>query len=156
MAEIAAAKSPKKFGQPVPSAPVERTLREVQPKKFGMMTSQLQFIGHDYSLLTIKVPADWTFEDVLKPEAWVNVCWRVAKDQTNTRIDSAGSIIQAHHKEWLAELYIQEVIYDHLKSACGLKVTCIGPVCDPKTGKACPIDIATGLPWQPKKAVADA
>lgn len=152
MAE-AAAKSVKVAGKPVPTPEVPKTLREVQIKKFP--PSSLQLIGQDYSILTVAAPKEWSYADVLNPGAWVHVAYRVAKSADMR--DSVGSLIQvrsADHR-WFAVLYLQAVLYDQMKSPCGLKVTCVGPIIDPKTGVACPIEIDSGRPWRATTMVED-
>lgn len=156
MAEAAVKTTPKSLkvaGTPVPTPEVHQTMRAVQIRKFP--PSSLQLIGQDYSILTATAPKDWNFEDVLKPGAWVHVASRVAK--TADKRDSVGSLIHvrsADHR-WFAVLYIQEVLYDQMKSPCGLKVTCVGPIVDAKTGKACPIDIDAGTPWREPQVTDD-
>ena len=148
MSDVAVAAKPVKSTAPVaPVKPVAQTLREAQPRKFP--PSGLQVIGQDYDVLTITAPAEWSFEDVMKPVAWSNVCGLVAKDALNTRRDKIGSLIEVRTADhaFYAVLYIGAIVLDHLGKPCGLSVQCIGPSVDPKTGKSCPVDVKTGLPW---------
>lgn len=134
-------------GGTVPATKVERTLREVQPKKFS--PSSLKIDGQDYEVLTMTAPADWSFADAMRPVAWANVATIVAKDALNTKRDRVGSIIQLHtvdHK-FFAELYIKAVVLNDLRSPCGLELVCVGPSIDLKTGTACPINLKTGKAW---------
>ena len=145
MSEAAVAAKPTKSSAPVapsvPVKPVAQTLRQALPRKFK--PSNLQEMGQDYSILTVTAPADWSFEDVLAPIAWANVFGLVARDALNTRRDKIGSLIEVRSEDhaYYAVLYIVQVLKD------GLAVQCIGPSLDPKTGKACPVDVKTGLPW---------
>lgn len=156
MAEMAVkpVKGQRVAGTSVPTPEVPKTMREAQIKKFP--PSSLQVIGQDYSILTATAPKEWSFDDVIQPSAWVHVAHRVAKSAYMR--DSVGSLIHvrsADHR-WFAMLYIQNVLYDHMKSPCGLEVTCVGPSVDVKTGKACPIDICSGTPWRdPQPAMDD-
>lgn len=150
MPEVRKLKEPVKSqlveGKPIPTPDVPREPRAPKVKKFP--NGAIQVLGHDYSVLTIKAPSDMTFENALIPEAWVHASRKVAMD-TNRRREWIGSIIHLHsaNGEWFAELYIRKVVYDKFKQPCGLAVTCIGPVSDPKTGEAMPVNVATGLPW---------
>lgn len=106
-----------------PAAPAElQTLRQAQPKKFS--PSALWPIGQDFELLTVKVPDDWTMEDVLKPIAWCNVAAIVAKDNLSTRSDKIGSLIYARsdNGKIKALLTIESVTLDHLRQPNGLVV----------------------------------
>lgn len=137
--------------QPVPQEPREPTIQK-------FTKNSMQLIGHDYSILTVTAPSGMTFENALVPGAWVNVSRLVAKNASSGRNEWLGSTIHVHaaDRAWFAELYIRAVVYDKFKQSCGLEVTCIGPSADPKTGKAMPIDVATGLPWVDAKAVEEA
>lgn len=124
--------------------PAVNRLRQVQSKRFG--PSDMHPIGQDYDILPVTAGADWTFEDVMKPEAWANVARKVARDALNTRRDKLGSIIHVHSatQAFFAELYINAVVFDNMNNPCGLKVSCIGPSIDIETGEARPIDMKTG------------
>lgn len=157
MAQAAVKSSQKVAGTPVPTREVPKTLREMQVRKFPQ--SSMQIIGQDFSILTITAPADMSVDEALIPEAWVNVSRRVAMDSTNRRREWLGSLIHVHSAThaWFAIFYIRSIVYDKFKQPCGLQVACIGPSVDPKTGKACPINVATGLPWvDPKEDTEEA
>ena len=130
----------------------EPKLREVQPKKFP--PSMLYPIGQDYEILNVTADADWTLEDLLAPIAWTNVCKKVARDPLNTRRDMLGSAIHVHtsDKSFFAILIINGVVFDNMNNPYGLDVQCIGPSIDPKTGRACPVNVKTGMPWSGKAA----
>jgi hypothetical protein len=148
MSDVAAAsKAAKSTAAPAAPAKPVQTLREAQPKKFP--PSALQVIGHDYDTLTITAPADWTFEDAMRPVAWANVCRLVARAELSGQRNKIGSIIELRNVShtFFARLYIKEVMFDHLKNPCGLKLICVGPSFDPKTGEARPINLATGKAW---------
>lgn len=143
-------------GNPVPTPEVPKEPRAPTIKKFP--NGAIQVLGHDYSVLTIKAPPEMTFENALVPEAWVHASRKVAMD-ANRRREWIGSLIHIYSEghKWFAVLYIRGIVYDKFKQPCGLQVACIGPSVDPKTGKAMPIDLSTGLPWvDPKEAVEEA
>lgn len=122
-----------------PSA-VVKTLREEQPKV--LRGSDLKVYGHGYERLTATIPAGWTLDDVLKPGFWTNVVHMFQKNQMTGGADRSGSIIELRTEDgaFYADLIVRAVL------GRGLIVQCIGPSQD-KTGKACPVDLSTGLPW---------
>lgn len=99
-----------------------QTLREAQSKKFK--PSSLQGLGHDFDILAVKVPEDWTFEDVLQPSAWSSVANLVSKDALNTRRDKVGSLIYARHDggAFKALLVIEAITHDVFGQPNGLVV----------------------------------
>ncbi len=119
MSDVAAAAKPAK--SPAPAKP-EQKLREVQPKKFP--PSSLQSLGHDFEILAMKVPADWTLEDVLKPVAWAHVASLVAKDALNTRRDKIGSLIYIRSESGAFKGFfsIEKITHDQFGSANGLEL----------------------------------
>lgn len=143
-------------GIPVPTPAVPKEPRAPTVKKFP--NGAIQLIGHDFAILTIKAPPKMTFENALVPEAWVHASPKVAMS-TSTRREWLGSLVHLHSADgkWFAVLYINKVIYDKFKQPCALDVSCIGPVVDPKTGEARPIELATGKAWyDPKQEDAEA
>lgn len=122
MSDVAAAAKAAKSAAPAAPAKPVQTLREVQPKRFA--PSSLQSLGQDFDILCVRVPADWTFEDVLKPVAWSNVAPLVAKDALNTRRDKIGSLIYVRHDggAFKAILSIEGITLDQFGKANGLKV----------------------------------
>ncbi len=126
----------------------EQTLRATKPRTFA--PSSLKPLGYgETEIMTITVPADWTFEDVLKPIAWTSVVGPIAANATKTQVDRIGSLIYATSAggKFMAWLRICEIVRDELKQPCGVKVMCIGPSFDVKSGKPCPMDLKTGLAW---------
>lgn len=134
---------------------VKQIPREPVIQKFA--SNSMHLIGQDYAILAVTAPASMTFENALVPEAWVNVCRRVVQGGDSRRKEWLGSIINAYsaNHSWFAQLYIRAVVYDKFKQPCGLQVTCVGPSVDPKTSKAMPINVATGLPWVDPKEDAE-
>lgn len=125
-----------------------QTLRETKPKTFA--PSSLKPLGYGVTeIMTITVPGDWDFADVLKPIAWTSVANQVAANAIKTQIDRIGSLIYVSDAKnrFIANLHISGIVRDHLGNACGVKVMCIGPSIDVKTGKPAPMDLTTGLPW---------
>lgn len=141
----------------VEKPPVMPIPREPVIQKFA--SNSMHLIGQDYAILAVTAPLGMTFENALVPAAWVNVCRRVVQGGDSRRREWLGSIIHLHSPThaWFAQLYIRAVVYDKFKQPCGLEVSCIGPSLDPKTGKAMPINVATGLPWaDPKEDTEEA
>lgn len=134
-----------KAAKSAPASEVKvESLREVQVKRFP--PSDFHHTGQDYEIMHVTAGPDWTFEDVLNPQAWSSVCRRVSRDALNTRRDKTGSTVFVHADHFFAMLNIDAVVFDALNNPCGLKVTCIGPMQDPETGEACAIDLKTRRP----------
>lgn len=131
------------------------TLRETRPKTFP--TSTLKPLGYgETEIMTVTVPAEWTFEDVMKPIAWSNVVGPIAANQTKTTIDRIGSLIYLNGPRFIAWLHIDEIERDELKNPCGVKLTCVGPAVDLKTGEPMPMDRKTRRAWiDPTKPQTD-
>lgn len=122
------------------------TLRETRPKTFP--SSALKPLGYgETEIMTITVPVEWTFEDVMKPIAWSNVVGPIAANQTKTTIDRIGSLIYLNGPSFIAWLHIDEILRDELKNPCGIKLTCVGPSIDLKTGEPAPMDRKTKRMW---------
>lgn len=125
-----------------PAAPVtQKTMREQQPptlKPSDFEESQYAFLD-----VSAKVPAGMPFEALLSPTYWTNVINIFKRDKIAGGADRAGAIIHVRTEDhaYYARLYVRAVLER------GLIVQCIGPSLDHKTGKACPVDLATGLPW---------
>lgn len=131
-----------------PAPAKAQSLRETKPKTFA--PSSLKPLGYgETEIMTITAPGDWDFTDVMKPIAWTSVANQVAANAIKTQIDRIGSLIYLNDAKgrFMAWLRISGIVRDHLNNACGVKVMCIGPSIDVKTGKPCPLDLATGLPW---------
>lgn len=131
-----------------PAQPKAPTLREAKQK--GFAPSALKPLGYgETEIMTLTVPEGWTFEDVMKPIAWVSVVGPIAANDRKTQIDRIGSLIYVNTVDgrFMAWLRISEICRDELKNPCGLKATCVGPAIDVKTGRPCPLDLKTGLPW---------
>lgn len=139
-----------------PAAPRQQTLRETKPKCFA--PSALKPLGYGTTdFMTLDVPEGWTFEDVLKPIAWTSVVNGIAADPGKTQPDRVGSLIYVNtlDNRFMAWLRISKICRNELKNPCGVEAICIGPSIDLKTGRPCPLDLKTGLPWvDPVKAEA--
>ena len=116
---MAVAAATKTDTKPAPAAAPEK-LRDVQPKK--LVPSSLQSLGQDFDMLAVRIPADFAFDDILKPVCWANVANLVAKDAWNTRRDKIGSLIYARHEkgDFSAILIIESITLDQLNQANGL------------------------------------
>ncbi len=90
-----------------------------------------------------RVPAGMPFEEVLRPGFWTNVVHLFQRNLAAGTPDRSGAIIHVRTEDhaYYAKLYVRAVL------SRGLIVQCVGPLQDPKTGKACPVDLATGRPW---------
>lgn len=89
------------------------------------------------------MPADWEYEEALKPGFWANICHLLREKKVSGEPDRTGSLIDLSTEDhaFFATLYVRGVMQG------GLIVQCIGPATHPKTCKACPVDLETGLPW---------
>lgn len=89
------------------------------------------------------MPSGLAFEEALKPSFWTNIVNLLKKNQLTSESDKTGAMIDLGTEDhaYYALLYVRAVLER------GLIVQCIGPCSDPKTGKACPIDLGTGMPW---------
>ncbi len=145
MSDVAAVAKPTKSPAPVKPA---QTLREVKPKTFSPST--LKPLGYgDTEIMTITVPTGWTFEDVMKPVAWSSVVGPISANASKTQIDRVGSriLLDTADNTFIAELRINRILRDNMTNPCGVELMCIGPSVDLKTGKPCPLNLKTGLPW---------
>jgi hypothetical protein len=144
-----ATKAAKSVAAPAaPNAKPTQTLREVKPKSFA--PSALQPLGYgDVEVLTVTVPKEWTFADVLKPVAWTSVANRVAKNPLGTTSDKIGSLIlvDTADNSYMGWLRINGVVRDHMGNPCGLDVMCLGPSVDLKSGEPQPINLKTRKAW---------
>ena len=125
----------------------QQTLRSAQIKQF--VPSALYSMGEgDHDLLTVAVPADWNFADVLNPAAWARLAGRLAKDATGMvrSKDYIGSTVKLYRPKFHAEVAITGLVRDTFGGACGVHVVCLGPAQD-KAGLGCPRNLETGLPW---------
>lgn len=130
----------------------EKTYRETQAKRFA--PSDFHPTGQDYEILHVTAGADWTFDDVMKPEAWASVARRVARDALSMRREKTGSTVFVHSASnaFIAFLNINSVVYDPRGGPCGLNVQVIGPAFDPRTGEACAYDLKAKRPLALKAA----
>lgn len=144
---VASAKTTRTTKQAAPETPAastaapQKTLREVAPA----MLKPGDFEESQYAFLDVsaKIPAGMPFEEVFRPTFWANVVHVFKKDIIANNPDRSGAIIHLRTEDhaFYAKLYVRAVLRN------GLIVQCIGPSFDPKTGKACPVDLATGMPW---------
>lgn len=132
-----------------PAAPAKvQTLRETKPKTFA--PSALKPLGYgETEILTLTVPEGWSFEEVMRSVAWVSVVGPIAANAIKTQPDRIGSLVYVNtvDNRFMAWLRIQRICRDELKNPCGVEALCIGPAVDVKTGRPCPMDLKTGLPW---------
>lgn len=105
--------------------------------------SDFAVYGSHFERLTATIPTDCMFDDAMRPEFWAYVAPSLQRDKLRNVGDRTGSVIELRRQDnaFYAELYVRKVLQT------GLEVVCIGPSIDSKTGKACPLDLVTGLPW---------
>jgi hypothetical protein len=157
MSDVTAPAKPAKAVPPI-MKPAPQTLREVKPKTFS--PSSLKPLGYgETEIMTIAVPTGWTFEDVMKPVAWSSIVGPIAANSTKTQIDRVNSLIYATTADhsFMAWLLITGIVRDAMNNPCGVNLICVGPSVDLKTGRPCPLNLKTGLPWvDPAKLAAEA
>jgi hypothetical protein len=127
-------------------------LRESQVRK--LPPDRLQPEGHFSLPQRAQMPLGWDFEDALNPDFWAFVAHRM-QAQANAAAKStvAGAEIRlvADDLAFCADIMVLDIRKNMHGQADGLYVSCIGPSVDPATGKACPVDVKTGLPWTGRK-----
>ena len=132
MAEIATAPKP---------AAAPKILRAEQPptaKPGSFQSSEFARARFDH-VMQAGVP----FEACLTPGYWSNVFHILQRNVATNAPDRSGAFVDVGTQDhaFIAKLYVRAV------TSGGLIVQCIGPGIEPKTGRACPIDLSTGLPW---------
>ena len=120
----------------------EKTQRAEAPRVLKL--GSFRETGVQYWTHTATMPTGWDFEDAMKPGFWTNVVHLIRGNKLTSDANKTGSIVELRTEDhaFFALLYIRAAMES------GLIVQCIGPVSDPKSGKACPVDLETGLPWQ--------
>jgi hypothetical protein len=127
------------------SAQPAQTLREAAPRKLKPSNFQgSEFARARYDAV---MPAEWDFDDALRPSFWSYVAHEFKKNALTGGRDRVGAFIDLGTEDhaFYAQLYVRGTTTD------GLIIQCIGPSVDPKTGKTCPVDLKTGLPWAGRK-----
>lgn len=125
-----------------PAKPTQ-TLREAQPKK--LPPSSMYSLGQDCDLLAVMVPAEMTYADLVNPVAWAGVCNVVAPNMIS-KPGKCAYTIHAFAADFVAYLIVDAVTLNNLGYPNGLKVSCVGPSVDPKTGEPMPLDRRTRRP----------
>jgi hypothetical protein len=136
-----------KPGKSAAAQPAQK-LRDVQPKT--LPPSSLKPLGYgETEIMTITLPPEWGFDDLINPAAFANVVNPIAANSIKTQVDRVGSLIYVSTADnsFVAWLRINRIVRNALGNPCGVEVLCIGPSIDLKTGKPRPLDLATGLPW---------
>jgi hypothetical protein len=140
-----------------PMAPIQRpaplpqsvmpaqTLREAAPRK--LKPSSFQGSEFARARFDAVMPAEWDFEEALRPAFWSYVVHEFKRNQLTGGRDRVGAFIDLGTEDhaFYAQLYVRGTTTD------GLIVQCIGPSVDPKTGKTCPVNLKTGMPWAGRK-----
>lgn len=138
-------------GEPVKTE-ILRARRDPTIMKFSQ--GALKSLGQQHAILTAVAPEGMSFDGALIPESWAQVAFRATKPHEWIGSDI---ILHGHNHAWRANLQIVAIVRDKFKQPCGLQVTCVGPSLDPKTGKAMPVNVATGFPWvDPKEEETEA
>jgi hypothetical protein len=154
MTDVTTAAKP---GKAAAAAKPVQTLREAKPKT--LPPSSLKPLGYgETEILTLTVPPEWTFEDVLHPVAWTIIAGPIAANASKTQTDRVGSLVYVNTADgsFIAWLRINRIVRDHMNGASGVEVICIGPSIDLKTGRPAPLNLKTGLPWADPVKPADA
>lgn len=125
----------------VAAKPAPAAAPEIQP--YVLKQSEFAVYGHRYERLTATVPAGTPFEDALRPGFWTNIVHHMKRNIMTGGSDRSGCIVELRTEDhaWYAEMYVRGVLER------GLIVQCAGPAIDPRTGKACPVDLQTGMVW---------
>jgi len=145
MSDVTTAAKP---GRTSVAAKPGQTLREAKPKT--LPPSSLKPLGYgETEIMTLTVPTEWTFEDVLNPLAWTIVAGPIAANASRTQTDRVGSLVYVNTADnsFVAWLRIGKILRDNMNGASGVEVLCIGPSVDLKTGRPAPLNLRTGLPW---------
>lgn len=151
---------PQTLAAPAAIAPEQQAQRQARQRTFS--ASSLTPLGYGRTeIMTIDVPPEWTFADVLRPLAWSSVVGPIAANAAKTQVDRIGSLIYVNtlDNRFMAWLRITAIERDELKNPVGVKTQCVGPCLDPKTGRPCPLDLKTGLAWvdpEPAEAASTA
>lgn len=134
-----------------PAKPVQK-LREVQVRKLlgGSLKASGQFTYPHTALL----PGEWDFEDVLNPDFWVHHAKTLQNigAPTDGLPQGIGCTFEILPKDlaFYGQVMVKGLRKNVHGEADGVYVICIGPLQD-ENGKACPIDLKTGLPWKGRK-----
>ena len=128
------------------SATPPQTLREAQAHK--LKSSSFKVSEFARARFDAMLPADWDYEDALNPSFWSYIASTLGKNHYTNGQDLTGAFIDLATEDhaFYAHLYVRKILKEG-----GLIVQCIGPSVDPHTGKAMPIDLATGGPWAGRK-----
>ncbi len=134
---------------PAAATPSRANLRDTQNKKISV--DRMKPVGYFFEPQQIMIKAGWELEDVLKPEFWSFIAPNLqANPSASVMQDRIGTVIHVHTEDhaYYALLYVNALARNSQGQANALKVTCIGPCVDPATGRACAVDVNTGLPWK--------
>jgi hypothetical protein len=93
-----------------PATPVVPPTPVPEPSKV-LKLSAFQACEYAYAVFSAVLPVGWTVEDALKPEFWVNVAHRFARNPASGEPDKAGSIIELRTVDhaFYARLYVRAV-----------------------------------------------
>jgi hypothetical protein len=144
-------------GRPVAATKLDQKPREAKAK--SLPPSSLKPLGYgETEIMTLTLPPEWIFEDVLRPVAWAIVVGPIAANAIKTQSDRVGTLIYVNTADnsFMAWLRIGKILRDAMNNPCGVEVLCVGPSVDPKTGRPCALNLKTGLPWVDPVKTADA
>lgn len=131
-----------------------QTLRSVQTAR--VPADRFKPCGHFTEDRQVMMRPDWDFADVLNPDFWSIVAPSMqANASLGARHDHVGNVIEILSPDhaYYGRVYVKGLKKNSQGVADGLFVECIGPSFDPETGKMCPVDLKTGLPWKGRKTV---
>lgn len=130
-----------------------QTLRAAQVRKVPI--GRMKPVGHFAEPQQVLLPADWDFEDVLKPEFWSFVAPSMqANTAASVMQDRLGTILHIHTEDhaFYAEVYVHGLRRNAQGQANALDVTCIGPLYDATADQCFPVEVKTGKRWMGRKA----
>lgn len=139
----------KRVDRQQPQSQRPRPVRSNVDQQRALVSGRFQASEYARACFDVVLPANWDYEDTLRPGFWANVCHLLKRNPVSGEPSRQGALIDVGTEDhaFFAKLYVRAVL------KAGLVVQCIGPSIDPRTGKACPIDIETGLAWQGRKDV---
>jgi hypothetical protein len=83
----------------------EDPLKRVKPTALNATSD------YEYPRFAVTLPVEWTLEDVLDPESWAHVAYKLDANKTTKDPARVGTIIEVRTEDhaWFAELYVRAV-----------------------------------------------
>ena len=137
-----------------PVAKPAQSLRAVQTAR--LTVDRFKETGHFAYHQQAWMKPDWDVSDALNPDFWSGVAsFFQANPSAGISKDRLGTVVELIPEDhaFYAKVCVVGFRKNSQGVADGLYVTCIGPQCDPETGKMCGVDLKTGLPWKGRSSV---